>query len=126
MRALALIVLALCFVSVSALSGYEKASADIAKDDGKISALATLLDDERYSATGEPIGIDNQESANVECPCKKTSGALTLACGITLALSTDDLGGWLSGTKQSWSAIASTDRDTQMMYLLKRPPRPIL
>lgn len=121
MRTVALFLLAFCFVSVSALAGYEKASADIAKH-----GAAITVDRDHSPAKGEPTGADAEDSANVECPCKKTSGALTLACGITLALSNDDLGGWLSGTKQTWSAFARTDRDAQMMYLLKRPPRTIL
>ena len=125
MRALALFLLAICFVSVSALTGYEKAGASHFVGGTEISAPSLQrAAGEATASLGGPVG-DETETGKTECACKQKSGSLTLSCGITLALSGDDLSSCLAGVKQAWFAFTQPDRNAQMMYLLKRPPRNI-
>lgn len=127
MRSLALFLTAICFVSVSALAGYEKASSGNSADDMVVSALS------EYVAAGEvsaPVtGTENGNEADTgkaECLCKQKSDSQTLSCGVTLALSNDNPSGCLPALKQAWFSNAQTDRNAQLTYLLKRPPRIIL
>ena len=61
-----------------------------------------------------------------ECPCEKKADSLNLTCGVTLALSDDDAGSCLTGAKQAWFLLGNDNRNRQMTYLLKRPPRTVL
>lgn len=127
MRSLALFLLAICFVSVSALAGYEKANADNLVSGKVVSELSTqqIASEVSASVADQETG-DEADTRKVDCPCKQKSGSPTLSCGVTLALSGDNPGGYLAGMKQAWFANAQTDRNARLMYLLKRPPRTIL
>lgn len=127
MRFLALLLLAVCFVSVSALAGYEKVSAGNLVDVKVISASqAQLTIGEVSASTSGPASDERAESRKDECSCKQKSGSLAFVCGVTLALFNEDQGGCFPVIEQAWFAIGQNDRDAQLMYLLKRPPRNIL
>lgn len=122
MRSLALILLAVCFVSISALAGYEKANADIVLDG---TDTVIVLDGQAAGFKPETAGLPKEDIKDDECPCKKSADSLTFTCGVTLALSGDGPGGYLFDTRQAWFAFGQADPDTAMMYRLKRPPRTI-
>ena len=127
MRVLASILLALCFVSVSALASYNKAETL-----GFSNGQQLLLDEAPLSSDTRAIPVDvhatkgKTSNAGEECPCKNKSDSLTLTCGVTLALSGDDTSNCLPGAKRGLFAFEHTDRDARMMYLLRRPPRTVL
>lgn len=127
MRILVLFLLAVCFVSVSALSGYERASAANYVDaDAAVVSSIEVSTGELPASMGDPINDEMAEPGKGECACKEMSGSLTLACGVTIALINQELCGQAAGVRQAWFAFAQTDRNARMMYLLKRPPRTIL
>ncbi len=127
MRIVVLFLLAICFVSVSALSGYERASAAsyVNANAAAVSSIEVSAS-ELPGSTVDPVSDDMAESGDGECACKKMSGSLTLSCGVTIALINQDLCGQVAGARQAWFAFTQTDRNARMMYLLKRPPRTIL
>lgn len=124
MRILVLFLLAVCFVSVSALSGYERASAANYVDVGAaVVSSVEVSSGELPAAMGDPVSNEMADPSKGECACKEMSGSLTLACGVTIALIDQELCGQISGARQTWFVFAQTDRNARMMYLLKRPPR---
>lgn len=127
MRSLARLLLAICFVSFSALTIYERASADLFVEVNETSTLRAQQIVGGVSTSNSAAAIANRDDTRKdECPCKQKSGSMTFACGVTLALSNDNLNGDTAAPKQAWFAFGQTDRNAQMMYLPKKPPRQIL
>ncbi len=120
MRVLASILLALFFVSFSALASYETAD-----HKGTAVGLAQHAADTLTIPTDAPVANHKNSDGKDDCPCEAKSGSLTLTCGVTLALS-DDMSGYLPDVKQAWFAYGHTDRNDRLMYLLRRPPRYVL
>ncbi|WP_419910684.1 hypothetical protein [Hoeflea sp.] len=121
MRHFASILLAICFVSVSALASYGKAGASHMADPVIVAVeqvMDSRLDSQDAAATDQSAA-----EGGADCPCEKKSDPLTLTCGVTLALSGDGMGGCFPGAKHALSGIVHAERNTQMMYLLRRPPR---
>ncbi len=127
MRSLALLVLAICFVSVSAITIYDKTNAALAANGTGWSTSSAQLATEAVSsfastkATGKKSDIRKDR-----CACKQKSDTQTLTCGVTLALSDQKPDSDIAMARQAWSAVGQSDRNKQLLYLLKRPPRIIL
>lgn len=125
MRLWASILLAFCFVSVSALAGYEKAEATPIADT-PAAAEEQPLPNAGATRTNLRAVDDRATDANDECLCKRSADSLTLTCGVTLALSDENASGRHPAAGRTRFAFESDDRNTLMMYLLRRPPRHLL
>ena len=121
MRTLVSILLICCFVSVSALASHDHADAGVPAMDAQITE-SVAIDAATLSADAEMDLGDGKK----ECPCEKKADSLNLTCGVTLALSGDAAGSCLTGAKQAWFLLGNDNRNRQMTYLLKRPPRTVL
>ncbi|MEM6460327.1 MAG: hypothetical protein AAF724_00260 [Pseudomonadota bacterium] len=118
------LMMAFCFVSVSALASYEHADA---KGPAAIGAALVEFSQDRGLAPAPPAPSkaehDDIAKGGDECPCKDKSDSLTLTCGVTLALSATDLGSDVFDVSQAWFAFGQPDSSSRLIYLLKRPPR---
>lgn len=127
MRSLAVFFFAFCFLSVSAVTIYDKTNANLAVD---VTGWSTPTDQSPIEAISDKASakaIDNEGDTRKDgCACKQKSDTQTLTCGVTLALSDQKSDGDLAVFRQAWSALGQTDRNTQLLYLLKRPPRQVL
>ncbi|MCY6380772.1 hypothetical protein [Hoeflea prorocentri] len=117
---MALILLALCFVSISALAGYDKAKAS--PEPSAVEAQI-VLDGNQAGFEAQTAGFPQGGNKDDACPCKKSADSLTFTCGVTLALSGDDPGTYLFDTQQVWFVFGQADPNMDMTYRLKRPPR---
>ena len=123
MRTLVSILLMFSFVSVSALASHGRAVAALPALDMQENQSLADID---AAPPGVPVADINKAGGKKPCACKDKADSLTLTCGVTLALSDDDTCGCLASAKQAWFAFARADRNRQMMYLLRRPPRTVL
>lgn len=120
MRALVSILLICCFVSVSALAGHDHADTGVPAVDVQVDETMADMD---VPAPSPDMGLADGKT---ECPCETKADSLNLTCGVTLALSGDPAGSCLASAKQAWAFLGNDNRNRQMMYLLRRPPRTVL
>lgn len=124
MRSLAVFFLAIWFMSVSAFTIHDKTNASLPAAGYELAALFVqpasggILNPENTGAAGEKT--DFRESG---CACEQKSDTQTLTCGVTVALSDQKSHGDIAAVRQAWDAFVRTDRNRQLLYLLKRPPR---
>jgi len=123
MRMLVSILLMFCFVSVSALASHGRAVAALPAIELQENQALADID---AAPPGVPVTDIDKADGKKPCACKDKADSLTLTCGVTLALSDDDASGYLAAAKQAWFAFTRPDRNRQMMYLLRRPPRTVL
>ena len=115
--------MALCFLTVSALASLDHGHASTS-DDVPAVDLSIVSDTPQM-----PEETDDQGQQLVQtddCPCKKKSGSLALACGVALALSGETSNDHLLHIKDVWFAGPVLDRKSELLYLLIRPPRQVL
>lgn len=119
MRALVSLVLAFCFVSVSALASYDKAEAVHLPN---ATDIRLIIETDMQAV---PADMDAAGQGH-DCPCKEKADSLTLTCGVTLALSGNEEDACVFGMERAWYAFGHSDRKAERMYLLRRPPRNVL
>ncbi len=127
MRSLAVFFLAFCFMSVSANTIYDKTNANLAANVTGWSTSSAQLATGAVSSFASAKTIGKKDDTRKDgCACKQKSDTQTLTCGVTLALSDQKSDGDIAAVRQAWFAFGRNDRNKQLLYLLKRPPRNIL
>lgn len=127
MRSLAVFFLAFCFMSVSAITIYDKTNASLTGNETGWSASSAQRATGADSSIASAKAIEKKGDIRKDgCACKQKSDTQTLTCGVTLALSDQKSDSDIAMIRQAWSASDQTDRNRQLLYLLKRPPRNIL